>query len=135
MVHSFNKYIELSKALMPDYFEGKCFHTTFVIKKNKLQKIGINQQKTHPANLRYKYIGKDGTDIRTMVGLHSELSAILKYGKEDCSDCTFVNVRINKNGKPTMAMPCVGCQDIFKQVGYKKVYYTNEYGTFTEWSS
>ena len=130
----FGRYIELSKALMPDVLTRKCFHTTFIVKKNKIQKIGINQQKTHPANLRYNYTGAGGVDIRTMVGLHSELSAILKYGKEDCSDCTFVNVRINKNGQPCMAMPCSGCQDILKQVGYKKLYYTNANGIFTKWS-
>lgn len=118
---------------MAEHFTAKTFHTTFIIKKNRLQKIGINNYKTHPENLKYKYFGKDGTDIRNLVGVHSELSAILKYGEEDCSDCTFVNIRIDKNGNLTMAKPCVGCQDLLNQVGYKKVYYSNEKGEFLEW--
>ena len=119
---------------MFDHFKSKTFHTTFIVKKNRIQKIGINNSdKTHPANLKYGYIGKEGKDIRTMVGIHSELSAILKYGKEDCSDCVFVNVRIDKNGNPTIAKPCRGCQDLLKQIGYKKVYFTNEKGIFEEW--
>lgn len=131
---NFKKYIEISKALVPNPDTFKTFHTTFIVRKGRIQKIGINQSRTHPRNLDYNYVGKDGTDIRTMVGTHSELSAILKYGKEDCSDCVFINVRIDKNSNPTMAMPCIGCQDILKQVNYKRVYYTDENGQFREWS-
>jgi deoxycytidylate deaminase len=127
------KYIEITKALMPEIISNKTFHATFILKKNRIQKIGLNSFKTHPANLRYNYFGKEGKDIRTMVGIHSELSAILKYGKEDCSDCVFLNVRIDKNGTPTMAKPCRGCQDLLIQVGFKKVYYTNFKGEFEEW--
>lgn len=129
----FKKYIEITKALMFDNFKAKTFHTTFVVKKNRIQKIGINIDKTHPANLRYSYFGKDGKDIRSMVGVHSELAAILKYGKDDCSDCVFVNVRIDKKFNPAIAKPCKGCQDLLTQVGYKKVYYTNNKGEFEEW--
>lgn len=130
----FQKYIDITKALMFDNFRAKTFHTTFIVKKNKIQKIGINAPKTHPANLKYAYQGKTGIDIRHTVGLHSELSAILKYGKEDCSDCIFVNVRIDKNNNPTMSCPCLGCQDLLMQVGFKKLYYTNENGEFVRWN-
>jgi deoxycytidylate deaminase len=118
---------------MSDNFTAKTFHTTFIIKKNRIQKIGINMNKTHPANLKYDYYGKDGTDIRQYVGLHSELSAILKYGKEDCSDCVFINVRIDRNGNATTSKPCRGCQDLLRQVGYKRLFYTNKDGNFEEW--
>ena len=129
----FERYVQISKALMAENFTAKTFHTTFILKKNRLQKIGINNGKTHPENLKYKYYGKDGVDIRSFVGVHSELSAILKYGKEDCSDCVFVNIRIDRNGNKTMSKPCKGCQDLLKQIGYKKVFYTNEIGEFVEW--
>jgi len=129
----FQKYVDLTKALMAENFSAKTFHTTFIVRKGRIQKIGINNDKTHPANLRYAYYGKDGTDIRRYVGVHSELSAILKFGKEDCSDCTFINVRIDRNNKPTMSKPCAGCQDLLLQVGYKKVWYTDEDGKFKQW--
>lgn len=128
----FEKYIELTKALMSDNFTAKTFHTTFILKKNRIQKIGINTDKTHPANLRYSYVGKDGTDIRTFVGVHSELSAILKYGKEDCSDCTFINVRIDRNGETAISKPCIGCQDLLKQVGFKRLWYSDKDKKFKE---
>lgn len=118
---------------MSDNFTAKTFHTTFILKKNKIQKIGINNDKTHPANLKYRYEGKDGTDIRRFVGVHSELSAILKYGKEDCSDCVFINVRIDRNGDTAISKPCMGCQDLLKQVGFKRLFFSTENGNFEEW--
>lgn len=129
----FSKYLEITRALMSEGFATRTFHTTFIVKKNRIQKIGINANKTHPANLKYDYRSKTGIDLRRMVGLHSELSAILKYGKEDCSDCTFVNVRIDRKGKPTMSKPCRGCQDLLIQVGFKRLYFTNDCGNFEEW--
>lgn len=128
-----DRYVEISKALMPDELDTKTFHTTFIVKKGRIQKIGINSTKTHPRNLLYKYVGKEGKDIRTMIGVHSELNAIIRYGREDCSDCTFINVRIDKNGNVAIAAPCKGCQNVLRQVGFKQVYYTNDTGVFEEW--
>jgi deoxycytidylate deaminase len=133
MLKNKNKYLEITRSLAPDIFPHRTFHTTFIIKKNKIQKIGINCNKTHPKNLKYDYVGREGVDIRGFVGVHSELSAILKYGKDDCSDCIFVNVRIDKNGSVSMAMPCRGCQSLFNQVGFKRVYYTDRNGEFKIW--
>ncbi len=118
---------------MSENMTARTFHTTFILRKNRLQKIGYNVLKTHPANLKYKYINQFGQNISSMVGIHSELSAILKYGEEDCSDCTFINIRIDKNNNIAMSKPCRGCQDLLNQVGYKHVYYTNTKGEFEEW--
>lgn len=130
-----NKYIEIAKALMPDDgLPQKTYHTTFIVRKGRILKIGLNNtMKTHPLVRKYRYFAKDGVDIRDFVGIHSELSAIIKYGRQDCSDCTFINVRIDKNGNPTMAAPCSGCCDLLRQVGYKKVFYTNKDGQFEIW--
>jgi hypothetical protein len=131
----YNKYIDITRALMTEDNELRTFHTTFIIKKNRIQKIGINTKKTHPANLKYDYYSSTGTDIRTMVNIHSELSAILKYGKEDCSDCVFVNVRIDRKGNIANSKPCRGCQDLLSKVGFKKMYFTNNKGEFEQWKS
>ena len=61
-----------------------------------------------------------------MVGLHSELAAVLRYGEDDCTDCTIINVRIDKNGKTANAKPCLGCQSVLKQVGFNEMYYSTE---------
>jgi len=127
------RYIEISKALRPEQHCRRTFHTTFIVRKGKIQRIGINAFKTHPRNLLYDYVGAEGVDIRTMIGLHSELDAVIKMGKRDCSDCVFINVRINKHGQVSMAAPCQGCQSILRQVGFKQVFFTNNDGEFEEW--
>ena len=116
------KYVELSKSMMPQDHGVRTFHTTFVLNKSKVVAIGINNIKTHPATLKYDYCGQ--------VGLHSELSAVIRLGKEDCSDLTFVNVRVKKDGTIGTSLPCRGCMDMLNQVGFKKIYFTNEKGLF-----
>jgi deoxycytidylate deaminase len=128
-----DRYIEISKALQPHQQCRRTFHTTFIVRKGKIQRIGVNSLKTHPRNLQYNYKNSDGMDIRSMVGIHSELDAVIKWGRKDCTDCVFINVRINNNGQVAMAAPCCGCQSILRQVGFKQVYYTNNQGVFEEW--
>ena len=119
--------------MSPEIFCQRTFHTTFIVKKGRIQSIGTNCLKTHPKNLKYDYYGKEGVDIRSVVGVHSELDAVLKYGKDDCSDCIIVNVRIDKNKKVNIAKPCRGCQSLLLRVGYKRLFYTDENGIFKMW--
>ena len=130
---NFERFVEISRALVPSKWCNKSFHTTFILRKGKIQSIGVNSDKTHPSILKYNYKGSDGADIRPFVGLHSELSAVLKYGEEDCSSCTFINIRIDKNGELNMSKPCVGCQHLLEQVGFKRLYFSTPTGDFEEW--
>ena len=118
----FNRFIEISKALYKPS-PLRTFHTTFIIENKRIVSIGINNIKTHPLSLKYAY--RD--DQRS---IHSELSAILKLGYEDCSDLTFVNVRLTKDLTVANSKPCQGCIDMLKQVGFKKLFYTANENSF-----
>jgi len=122
MKNKLNKYIEIAKALQPNTHNVKTFHVTFILSKNKLLSIGINKPKTHPKTIKYSYCHS--------VGIHSELSAVLKLGKENCSNYTFVNVRLKKDGTVGSSKPCKGCQDLLNQVGYKSIFFTTDQGNF-----
>ena len=65
-----------------------------------------------------------------VVGMHSELSAVIKLGIENCSDISFYVVRIDNLGNANYSKPCLGCLDMFQQVKYKKIYYTDKQGRF-----
>jgi deoxycytidylate deaminase len=56
---------------------------------------------------------------------HSEISAILKLGKEDCSDIEFFNIRIDNNGNIVSSKPCANCMNMLRTMGFKRIYYTN----------
>lgn len=127
----FNRLVEITRALYPlhTHNSGRCFHTCFILKSGKILTIGINNSnKTHAKNLKFDYFAKNGTDLRHEIGIHAEMSAIIRGRREDYSDYTFVNIRINSEGKTLFSAPCRGCSSIFRQTGYKKIYYTTENG-------
>ena len=125
------RLVRIARALVPQKIE-KTFHTTFIIRAGNIRAIGINKLNvTHPRNLLLNF-RKDGIDYRDNVGVHSELSAVLKYGQEDCSTCTFVDIRLNVNGGVLQSKTCVGCMSLLHQVGYKRLYYTTHDGQFAE---
>jgi deoxycytidylate deaminase len=128
----FNRLIEIAKALRPLNHNNRCYHVTCILKKNKILSIGINNSKTHTRNLQFDYFAKNGTDLRREVGLHSEISAIIRGGREDYSDCVFVNIRINSEGKLLYSAPCRGCRSCLYQTGYKRLYYSTNSGEFVE---
>lgn len=126
-----NRIIELAKVLKPNNWCKQCFHVTFAYNKNRPLAIAFNKpQCTHPINLRYNYKDKEGKPKNKLIGLHSEMAAMLRLGMEDCSHIDFYVVRIDNNGKPNMSKPCSGCMSVFNQVGYKNIYYTNRKGQF-----
>lgn len=127
------RLIEIAKALYSPNHSNRCFHVTFIIKKGKIQTIGINSSKTHTRNLKFNYYSNNGMDLRREVGLHSELSAIIKGGREDYSDCDFVNVRLNREGILLNAKPCRGCSSALSQTGYRSLLFSNSTGHFEEY--
>lgn len=128
---NYTKLEEITRALEPAH-RGvqRCFHTCFMIRKGKIVSVGWNSIKSHPINLKYNYTNRQGKNIGSSVGTHAECSALLKYGQEDCSDITFVNLRIDMNSKLNSARPCSGCAHFISQVGFKGVFASNKDGQF-----
>jgi deoxycytidylate deaminase len=124
---NFSRYIEIANGLYDEH-EHSIFHATFIIVKNKIVSIGVNKPKSNPKTLKYNYRAKDGTDISRLVGTHSELVSIIKYGRADCRHCTFVNIRLDGNRELNNSRYCSGCLDILTQVGFKRAYYSTSNG-------
>lgn len=128
---NFNKIIEVSYALINKHnADLRCRHFSFIMNKNKILSIGLNSLKTHPLNLKYNYVNKNNQNISEIVGTHSELSAVIKLGEEDCSGLTLVNTRINRNNMLDFSAPCSGCCDMINQLNFKNVYFSNAQGKF-----
>lgn len=126
-----NRVIETAKALQPAKQNGDNFHVTAIYDKNRLVSLGHNDySRPHPERRfgKYKatrYIGTKYTPCR-----HSEISSLMRAGVEDCSDFTFINVRITNSGQVAMARPCVNCFNLLsKSVGFKEIYYTETGGS------
>lgn len=133
----FQKFVEIAKALQPNhnsYPVIRTFHVTFATYRKKTIAIGINSLKTHPDIKRLNYYSQDGVDLRHIARTHSELNCILKlqnkFSMEDFDDIIFVNVRLDRMGNLRYSRPCNGCVHLFKQTGYKKIYYSGHCGNF-----
>ena len=130
---NFSKIIEVSYALINKHnADLRCRHFSFIMDKNKILSIGLNSPKTHPLNLKYNYVNKNKEKISNIVGTHSELSAVIKFGEEDCSGLILVNTRINRNNKLDYSAPCNGCSDMVRQLNFKEVWYSNANGVFNK---
>ena len=73
-----------------------------------------------------KYVGYKKNPENYSPCLHSEVSAIIRLGENDCSKYTFVNVRIDNNNKINIAKPCQNCMNVLAAVGFKKILYTTK---------
>ena len=123
MAINFSKLEEITRALKSSKQTGKSFHTTFAFRGSKLLSIGINNyNRQHPSRKFGKYHATKGSGIYTP-GIHSEVSALIKLGLEDCCDITFVNLRINNNDKIANSKPCPNCSRVLNQIGYKNIWY------------
>ena len=127
------KCIEISLGLRPSKQTGRSFHTTFIFDKKRILSIGTNDyNKHHPYHKMGEYRGFKSNPEHYRPCFHSEISALLRLGDEDCSRYVFVNVRIDNNNKISMAKPCQNCQKILDGVGYKKIIYSTSEKGFEE---
>ena len=110
-----NKCLKIAKAVK--FIKRSQIHYSFLVKKNKILSIGINNlRKTHPIAKFFNY---------RFYNIHSELMAILNYRKQDFSNLTMINIRLNKN-KLMFAKPCRICQKLLKHYGVSTVIYSND---------
>jgi deoxycytidylate deaminase len=125
---NYNRLEELARALKPSN-KSKHYHISFILKANRILSIGINnERKTNPNNLRYGYRNRDNLDISGFVGTHSERAAIQRLNASDCFRYRLVNIRINHTGAITNSRPCKGCQNLIREVKFKEVWYSNDFG-------
>ena len=127
----FNKVKEISFALLNEHPSlHRCRHFSFILDGPRIIKIGYNRSKTHPRNLKYSYINRNGQYMGDQVGVHSEMDAVIKLGITDCTGLTIVNTRVNRNNQLDMSKPCRGCMDMIKKLNFKSVYYMDGIGHF-----
>jgi hypothetical protein len=134
-LHRFNKI--LSRAVETSYaFAGRkdhpqrCRHFSFIFDGCKIVSMGVNSPKTHPMNLRFNYTNRNRVKISSLVGTHSEMNAVMKFGLWDCRGLLLVNTRVNRNDELDSSRPCPGCMDMISSLGFKAVLHTVKGGWF-----
>ncbi len=120
-----DRLITLAKTICPLNYSLKCSHVAFLIKKNKIVKIGWNKNKTTPKNRWHPYVKK-------ITGIHAELDVIIKQGLEDLSSYKLVVIRVDKNGNVSNSCPCQGCKSVIDQFNVGEIWHSNSNGELVE---
>lgn len=118
--------------ICPVYYEardralksGGLFHLAAFIR-NDRHRIGVNRHGKNSAKYFRRY--KNSRD--TFHEVHAEVDLVLKL--REVPEKIYV-VRFFKDGTPTMARPCIHCQNFLKHKGVKAVRYTNWDGEWEE---
>jgi tRNA(Arg) A34 adenosine deaminase TadA len=123
------KAIDIAHALCPTNWKNvNNSHIAFLVKKNKIVKIGWNRKRTHPEISKHPY--HDG-----YVGTHAELDVILKSGLEDLHDHSMIVLRVDRKGRLANSKPCPGCLSLLKSYNVDEVFYSDVQGKIEKLSN
>jgi tRNA(Arg) A34 adenosine deaminase TadA len=123
------KAIDIAHALCPTNWKNvNNSHIAFLVKKNKIVKIGWNRKRTHPEISKHPY--HDG-----YVGTHAELDVILKSGLEDLNDHSMIVLRVDRKGRLANSKPCPGCLSLLKSYNVEEVFYSDSEGNIEKLSN
>lgn len=122
------RYFEMAKKAS-EFSDFQMHHLgCVVVYKNYILSIGFNTNRTHPIQMQYNRYRNFNNPENVKHKLHAEIAGLLKIRDLDI-DWSKVEIYIyreNKNGKPALAYPCVGCINYIRELGIKKLYYTGD---------
>ncbi len=100
-------------------------HYSFVIQNNAVVEWGTNKAGIPPIHFGYH----DRLNNEGVPKLHSELVAWRKAkGLIGVKPWEMVNIRLSRKGVMRMAKPCSCCNEVMKELGCVKFYYSSEQG-------
>ena len=121
--------VETAHALCPTNWKNvNNSHIAFLVKKNKIVKIGWNRKRTHPEISKHPY--HDG-----YVGTHAELDVILKSGLDCLDDHSMIVLRVDRKGRLANSKPCPGCLSLLKAYNVEEVFYSDGEGKIEKLSN
>jgi len=120
----------MERTLCPVYYEAKSralqnggvFHLAAYTRDGK---IGVNRLSRNTAKFRKRY----SNSRETCHEIHAEVDLVI-HSKVIPERINVI--RFFKDGTPTMAKPCIHCQNFLRMKGVKRVRYTNWDGDWEE---
>ena len=124
-----NKAIDIAHALCPTNWQNvNNSHIAFLVKKNKIIKIGWNKKRTHPEIAKHPY--HEG-----YVGTHAELDVILKSGLNSLHNHSMIVLRVDRKGRLANSKPCPGCLSLLNSYDINEVFYSDAEGKIEKLSN
>lgn len=123
----FEKCYRIAHGLYPSVnSRNQSKHFSFVLKKSAILAIGVNNsEKTHPLAQKYGYIYN---------AIHSELAALISYGKEWDRRLTLLNIRIMAYDRKStgLSMPCKRCIRLLSDHNVTRIIFSDHNFKFHE---
>lgn len=128
------RLINLSDDIESNRPYEKVKMVAFLVYKGKLLSFGVNSEKT--SLYQYRMRKKSNVDDSNFIydKTHAEIAAIKKI-HPSFNDWEHVEIFIvskKKNGEFRLSRPCPICEKTIRNLGIRKVYYTNYYGGVTK---
>lgn len=129
LTKSHRAYFKAAKAVseMSDFERVKI--GAVAVYGHRIISSGTNSTKTNPLQKKYNI---HRFDVESMHTLHAETQCLLPLiGRKDIdfSRVYLYIYREHKDGSLAMSRPCKSCEQLIKNLGIKKVYYTGD-GSF-----
>lgn len=128
------RLINLSDDIESDRPYGRVKMVAFLVYKGKLLSFGVNSEKTslYQYRMRKKFNVDDSNFIYDKT--HAEIAAIKKIHPsfDNWEHVEIFIVSKKKDNTFRLSRPCLICEKTIKDLGIKKVYYTNSYGGITK---
>lgn len=128
------RLINLSDDIESDRPYGRVKMVAFLVYKGKLLSFGVNSEKTslYQYRMRKKFNVDDSNFIYDKT--HAEIAAIKKIHPsfDNWEHVEIFIVSKKKDNTFRLSRPCPICEKTIKDLGIKKVYYTNSYGGITK---
>lgn len=116
------KYLELAKqvALLSDKPQRI---GAVLVDKGRVVSVSCNLSKSHPVQARLNKLRF--IDDKCLNHIHAETACLLLY-KGKLKKPELYIYRVKNDGKVGMSKPCKACQELIRQYGITKVYFTTE---------
>ena len=128
------RLINLSDDIESDRPYGRVKMVAFLVYKGKILSFGVNSEKTslYQYRMRKKFNVDDSNFIYEKT--HAEIAAIKRIHPsfENWEQVEIFIVSKKKDNTFRLSRPCPICEKTIKDLGIKKVYYTNSYGGITK---
>lgn len=133
------KFDRLIKHAYQEFYDwdrhGRCFHLSYLIRNNKIFSFATNSySQLHLAHRFGYYVPHKTSSANYCSGRHSETEAIKRVEavvfQPEWRRFELVNIRINRQGKISLAAPCRNCMRVIENFGIKRVYFTTNTGQF-----
>lgn len=129
-----DRLINLADDIESDRPYGRIKVVAFIVYKNKILSFGVNSEKT--SFYQYKMRCKADVDNSKFIydKTHAEIAAIKKISPS-FNDWNHVEILICSKKKDKtfrLSRPCPICERAIRDLGIKKIYYTNTYNGITK---